>query len=97
MKNRFVQNSIDIPKSNKLSHFENQIKLRKLLQNESFENLNEEQIENMMQYIQNVKIPKNRSELGRYNLLNVNPNIPLFMKPAFTERFGDHRTKVLTN
>jgi hypothetical protein len=50
-----------------------------------------------MKYVQNVKLPSNRSELGKYNLLKNNPNIPKFMQPPQTERRESPRPKVLTN
>lgn len=48
-----------------MAHLDNQIKLRKLLEKESFENLDDEQLQMLMKYVQNVKLPNSRSELGR--------------------------------
>ena len=81
-----------------MAHLDNQIKLRKLLEKESFENLDDEQLQILMKYVQNVKLPNSRSELGRQNYLSNNPNIPKFMKPPETQReSSEMRPKVLTN
>ena len=51
-----------------------------------------------MNYVQNVKLPSDRSELGKYNLLINNPNIPKYMKAPPTQRdIETVRPKVQSN